>query len=165
MSHKANIACRDAIDEAISRHYENNRLGSGAVRDVVQEFGLERTLYVTANTFRHKDWDGRISRNNKEWAQDFPVVPDINSAGDDRTAEFVANSHPSLLDIFAPMPVADDQGRVVITNALQGFNERTIARLEDFEAHGRDAPFCLPGSGAFTKKSTFPQFLRKEKRL
>lgn len=67
-SHKANIACRDAIDTAIADHYRDNRLGNGAVKQVVAQFSYDRTLYVLANTVRQKDWDGRISRENKEWA-------------------------------------------------------------------------------------------------
>ena len=99
-SYKAHTACRDAIDAAISQHYRDNILGSAAVRDVVEQFGFDRTLYVLANTVQHKDWDGRISQNNKQWARDFPIVPDINGMGDDRTIGFIANSHPGLLDIF-----------------------------------------------------------------
>ena len=99
-SFKAHTACRDAIDAAISEHYRNNSLSTQAIKDVVAQFGFDRTLYVLANTVQHKDWDGRISNNNKQWAQGFPVVPDTSTMGNDRTMEFVANSHPGLLDIF-----------------------------------------------------------------
>ena len=99
-SFKAHTACRDAIDAAISEHYRNNSLSTQAIKDVVAQFGFDRTLYVLANTVQHKDWDGRISNNNKQWAQGFPVVPDTSTMGNDRTMEFIANSHPGLLDIF-----------------------------------------------------------------
>lgn len=99
-SYKAHTACRDSIDAAISQHYRDNCLGSQAVKDVVAQFGFDRTLYVLANTVQHKDWDGRISQSNKQWARDFPVAADRGGMGDDRTIGFVANSHPGLLDIF-----------------------------------------------------------------
>ena len=99
-SYKAHTACRDAIDAAISQHYRDNILGSAAVRDVVEQFGFDRTLYVLANTVQHKDWDGRISQNNKQWARDFPIVPDINGMGDDRTIGFNRKQPPPVCWIF-----------------------------------------------------------------
>ena len=99
-SFRAHRACRDAIDAAISEHYRDNCLGDQAVKDVVAQFGFDRTFYVLANSVRHLDWDGRISNSNKQWAKSFPVVPDINAMRDDRTMEFIANSHRALLDIF-----------------------------------------------------------------
>lgn len=100
-SHKANIACRDAIDTAIADHYRDNRLGNGAVKQVVEQFGYDRTLYVLANTVRQKDWDGRISRENKEWAKTIPVYEDKDSWGGDRRCEFVVDrAHTGLMDLF-----------------------------------------------------------------
>ena len=100
-SHKANIACRDSIDTAIADNYRDNRLGHDAVKQVVEQFGYDRTLYVLANTVRQKDWDGRISRENKEWAKTIPVFEDMDKWGGDRCREFVVNqAHPVLLDLF-----------------------------------------------------------------
>lgn len=100
-SHKANIACRDAIDTAIADHYRDNRLGNGAVKQVVEQFGYDRTLYVLANTVRQKEWDGRISRDNKEWAKTIPVYEDKDSWGGDRRCEFVVDkAHTGLMDLF-----------------------------------------------------------------
>lgn len=100
-SHKANIACRDTIDTAIADHYRNNALGHDAVKQVVEQFGYDRTLYVLANTVRQKDWDGRISHDNKNWAKTIPIYEDKDSLGDDRNHEFVVNqAHPGLLDLF-----------------------------------------------------------------
>lgn len=100
-SHKANIACRDAIDTAIADHYRDNRLGNGAVKQVVAQFGYDRTLYVLASTVRQKDWDGRISRENKEWAKTIPVYEDKDSWGGDRRCEFVVDkAHTGLMDLF-----------------------------------------------------------------
>lgn len=100
-SHKANIACRDAIDDAIRDHYRDNCLGHDAAKQVITEFGFDRTLYVLANTVREKDWDGRIDHRNKDWARTIPVFEDENSFGDNRNREFVVDkAHPGLLDLF-----------------------------------------------------------------
>ena len=100
-SHKANIACRDAIDNTISNNYRDNCLGSDSAKQVIAEFGFDRTLYVLANTVREKDWDGRIDRRNKDWAQTIPVFDDDNGFGDNRNRDFVVDkSHPGLLNLF-----------------------------------------------------------------
>ena len=100
-SHKANIACRDAIDDAIRDNYRDNCLGHDAAKQVITEFGFDRTLYVLANTVREKDWDGRIDHKNKDWARTIPVFEDDNGFGDNRNREFVVNrAHPGLLDLF-----------------------------------------------------------------
>lgn len=100
-SHKANVACRNAIDTAIADHYRNNSLGSGAVKQVVGQFGYDRTLYVLANTVRQKDWDGRISHDNKAWAKTIPVFDDKDDWGGDRRCEFVVDkAHTGLMDLF-----------------------------------------------------------------
>ena len=80
-SRKANIACAAAIDAAISEHYRDNCLGREAVSQVVEQFGYDRTLYVLANTVRHKEHDGRISRDNKTWARTIPIYEDPDAGG------------------------------------------------------------------------------------
>ena len=42
-------------------------------RTLLQQFDPGRIFYVLANTVRQKDHDGRISRDNKAWAQTVPV--------------------------------------------------------------------------------------------
>ena len=63
-SHKANIACKEAIEQAIADNYRDNRLGSACVQQVLQQFDYGRIFYVLANTVRQKDYDGRISRDS-----------------------------------------------------------------------------------------------------
>lgn len=101
-SYQANIACKEAIEEAINDNYGNNRLNSQAVFDAVSaEFSMERIQYVLANTVQYKDWDGRISRANRDWAQTVPVVPNPDSWGGDRNCYFVVDqAHTGLVDLF-----------------------------------------------------------------
>ena len=98
-SRRANIACKDAIETAINDNYRDYRLNTAAaVKEVVQQFGFERMLYVLANTLQTMDSDGRISRANKQWAQSIPVV--FEQGERDRTC-LITRSHPGLLDMFA----------------------------------------------------------------
>ena len=99
-SSKANAACKEAIEAAIREHYDGNSLDSQAAAQVVEAFGLDRTLYVLANTVQQKDWDGRISPGNKAWAKSIPIQKNPDAWGEDRNSHLVVDSHPGLTDLF-----------------------------------------------------------------
>ena len=97
-SNRANIACKEAIEQAITSHYYDNRFNAeAAVRDVVKQFGFERMFYVLANTVQTQGGDGRVSRSNKDWAQTIPVAFE-NGRRD--MSFLITRSHPGLLDMF-----------------------------------------------------------------
>jgi hypothetical protein len=54
-SYKANVACKDAIENAIAENYRDNRLNTAGAHSVIEQFGMERTMMVLANTVQHKD--------------------------------------------------------------------------------------------------------------
>lgn len=100
-SFRANVECKNAIEEAIANHYADNRLDGSCVKEVVDRFGAERVSFVLANTIQHKDWDGRISPENKEWAKAEPVPNDYNAWGEKKTREYCCNqAHPGLINLF-----------------------------------------------------------------
>ena len=99
-SNRANIACKEAIEAAIREHYHDNQLDSQAAAQVVNVFGLDRTLFVLANTVQQKDWDARFSHSNKEWAKTIPIQKNPDTWGTDRNTQFVVNSHSGLTDLF-----------------------------------------------------------------
>lgn len=95
---RLNAACAKAIDKAISdSNYKLNHYDLGsAVEKTVSEYGWERVNMVLANTVQYKDYDGRFSHDNREWAKRIPL-PD---AARDSRAGFVTDAHPYLLDGF-----------------------------------------------------------------
>ncbi len=99
-SGKADIACKKAIEDAIREHYHDNRLDPVCISQVTDEFGFERVMRVLANTVRQKDWDDRISHDNKAWAHTIPIYPNNDAWGTDRNIYFVVDSHPGLTDLF-----------------------------------------------------------------
>ncbi len=94
VSRKANVDCRDAIENGISEHYHNNRLDTSFAKDIIETYGMERVRTVVAGTIRVKDWDGRISRDNKAWAKE------VEMPAGDGTEFRITQSHPGLLDLF-----------------------------------------------------------------
>ena len=71
------------------------------MNEVIDRFGMERVAFVLANTVQDKDWDGRISAENKAWAKEVPVPNDDNALGGRRTHEYVCTqAHPGLINLF-----------------------------------------------------------------
>ena len=102
LSRKLNLACKEAIEQAIGGHYSENRLDtSAAVQQVADAFGYERTLYVLAITVQHKGYDGRISAANKDWAMSVPIFEDrIDGSADNNRFLVVDKVNPGLVDLF-----------------------------------------------------------------
>lgn len=94
-SHKANIACRNAIEETIRQNFDGTNLKEKCIQPVLDEYGYKRTAWVLANTLHELKWDGRFSPTNKRWAENIYVPTDLN-----HNSDFVVRSHPAVLDGF-----------------------------------------------------------------
>ena len=92
-SHRANIACKEAIEEAVRKHFDGSYLDNDCLDGVLREFGYKRTAWVLSNTIQQMDWDGRFSPRNKAWAKQTYIPQDKR-----HSLDFVVNSHPAVLD-------------------------------------------------------------------
>lgn len=90
-----NTDCKNMIEDAIAAAYQDNSLKyvQEASKAVIDTFGFDRTMFVLANTIRIKNYDGRISPENKAWARTIPVCEDQRNIIVDRC-------NPGLLDLF-----------------------------------------------------------------
>lgn len=94
-SRDANMACKEAIEAAISENFSNNHLSTeAAVTSVFEQFSPERVQYVLANTIQHKDHDGRIHQSLKDWAKEIEVCPE------DANFFIVGKVNPGLVSLF-----------------------------------------------------------------
>ena len=100
VSRRENIACKEAIEKSIAKHFDGMHLDPAASKEVLEEFGKSRTMFVLAVTVNARDWDGRFSRSNKEWARSFNIQEDRDSFGGDRRLDYAVNSHSTLVDAF-----------------------------------------------------------------
>lgn len=94
-SHRANIACRNAIEDAIRQNFDGMNLQTDCLKAVLDEYGFKRTAWVLANTLHELKWDGRFSYANKHWAEKIYIPTDLN-----HNSDFVVRSHPAVLDGF-----------------------------------------------------------------
>ena len=130
-SNQVNEMCRDAIDKSIGEHYNGSYLGVDAVRDVVDTFGFDRTLYILANTVHHKNWDMRFSRGNQEWAASHPAFSAPDGPDPNKTASYVCNAHSGLVDLF----LSEARKEYLLTQALtppdiEAEAERLLSQLQ-----------------------------------
>lgn len=97
-SWRLNQACAVSIKDAINDSYKGNYSYdlASALGAVTTEYGTERVQVVLANTVEYKDYDGRFSHDNKQWAKSIQL-PDMPR---ERLADFVCEAHPAILDGF-----------------------------------------------------------------
>ena len=96
LSHSLDEECMQAIGQAISDNYADNRLGKGFEQDLISEYGLERVKHIVTTLIRRSEWDRRYSTENREWAN--------STAGyEDKSDEkrIYSSAHPGLIDLFA----------------------------------------------------------------
>ena len=131
-SFRANVSCKDAIEAAIRDNYHDNRLDTAAVGQVSEQFGQERMLYVLAATVRHFDYDGRISRDNKRWANAIPVYENKGGMDSDRSVQFVVCSHPGLTDLFLTQARHEQRLRQPLTaDEIKAEAARLLGKLQE----------------------------------
>lgn len=97
-SHRANIACREAIEDAIRRNFDGMYLNEDCLAPVLTAYGYKRTAWVLANTLHELKWDGRFSYANKHWAEKIYIPTDLI-----HNSDFVVRSHPAVLDGFVSL--------------------------------------------------------------
>lgn len=84
--------CKTAIENAIARNYDGSRLNTNAaIAEVREQFGDKRLVRVTASLIASRRFEGRISPENRTWAEKKATCKEIGSG----------HTHPGLLDIFA----------------------------------------------------------------
>jgi antirestriction protein ArdC len=92
---EANMACKEAIEAAISENYADYRLSTRvAVETVLEQFSEERVQYVLANTVQHNLHDGRYHAENKDWAGKISVCEENSES------YIVSQVHPGLVNLF-----------------------------------------------------------------
>ena len=93
-SHRQNVACKRAIEEAIRKGFDGMYLNRDCAQSAIDSFGFKPVGWVLANTLQQKTEDGRFSPRNKEWAAGTFIPPS------DRNYDFTVESHPAVLDGF-----------------------------------------------------------------
>ncbi|MBQ8962269.1 MAG: DUF3849 domain-containing protein [Clostridia bacterium] len=99
-SMQENIACKQAIEEAIRMGFDGMNLKDGIAADILDRFGAERVSWVLGNTVTQQEHDGRFSYRNKVWAQAMNIPVDKDGFGHLRNWNYQVTTHPAVLDGF-----------------------------------------------------------------
>ncbi len=95
-SQQANIECKRAIDQAVSKNFDGMHLADGFENELIQKYGMERIAFIVATTINEHDYDGRYSQANKEWAKTIPMLEvEFERRG------CCLSGHPAVLDGLA----------------------------------------------------------------
>lgn len=87
--------CKNAIDKAISENYDGMHLKDGFENALIDKYGMGEINYVLANTVQYFYDDGRISRDNKAWANKIEITEN-----EGHRYQFTSNTHRAILDGF-----------------------------------------------------------------
>jgi hypothetical protein len=95
-----NIRCARFIEDRVNAQHDGFRLSGDIAKDSFDEFGMDRTNWVLANTVQLKDYDGRFSQQNKAWAQGFYIPRPAESREHDRNVDYLIDRvNPGLVDL------------------------------------------------------------------
>ena len=92
------ICCRD-IETIISARFDGMHLERVAVDEALAIHGAELVGLVLSSTILYKEWDGRFSRSNKDWAH---TIRQLDREGGSFLPT-VVSTHPAILDGFVTM--------------------------------------------------------------
>ena len=121
LSHSLDEECLQAIGQAISDNYADNRLEKGFEQDLISEYGLERVKHIVTTLIRRSEWDRRYSTQNREWAN--------SAAGyEDKSDEkrIYSSEHPGLIDLFA------DRVRKIEKQKKEEHEEQMSENIRDY---------------------------------
>lgn len=122
-NHRINLECKRFIEEEASKAYNTRELDL-FIKDLVEQYGVERAMYVLARTVQYMDWDGRFSTVVKERAAGFEfsdmhtqavkkALTQCDAAYADRSREYITDVHPCIVnDIFKQLMKIEQQRNV-----------------------------------------------------
>ena len=122
-SHRASVECLKDISGAINENYHDNTLNKGFENELIEKHGIDRIKYVLATVIQEHEWDGRYSKQNKEWAKTIPISESAIESGRLNT-----NTHQGLIDLFTDR--IRKMEKTMERTANQAFNFDSITRAD-----------------------------------
>ena len=134
-SHRENVACKKDIEETVSRNFDGMHLNQCVISDVLARHDPERVKLVLASTIQDKEWDGRFSRSNKEWASSVQLPDTATESGFDRRYDYSVDTHPAVLDGFVSMfrKEIDEREKTSILSSLHSQQTKTERSIKPKE--------------------------------
>lgn len=119
-SRRINLECKRLIEDRASTAYNTRKLDL-FIKDLVDQYGVERAMYVLSRTVQFMDWDGRFSTVVRERAAGFEffdmhtqavekALTQEDAAYADRSRAYITDVHPCIVNgIFRELMKIEEQ--------------------------------------------------------
>jgi hypothetical protein len=119
-SRRINLECKRFIEDRASTAYNTRELDM-FIKDLVEQYGVERAMYVLSRTVQYMEWDGRFSAVVKERVTGFEfadmhtqivkkALTQVDATYADKSLSYVTNVHPCIVnDIFKELMKIEKQ--------------------------------------------------------
>ena len=131
-SYQINMDCKHAIEDRAATAMTSRELDS-LIEDLIQNYGVERAMYVLSRTVQFREWDERFSEivKNRAGAFEFPDAAKADIPGeknqDDQTQGYLTELDPCVLDLMYQRLMQEEGG------CFSDFSEEKAYALDDSE--------------------------------
>ncbi len=114
-SYNINMECKNMIEDRAATAMTSRELDS-LIEDLVNEYGVERAMYVLSRTIQFRDWDERFSEivKSRAGAFEFPDAAKMDITdeknNDDRTQGYLTEIDPCVLDLMYQRLMEEENG-------------------------------------------------------
>ncbi len=99
-SYKLNVECALSIRAASTLNLVNGHVPIKNVREVLEDYGPERVMWVLANTIQQRGSDTRYTQDSRRWAEDFQIPADPYKNGDLRLGYIIEGWPPYVVEFL-----------------------------------------------------------------
>ncbi len=100
LSLNENIRCAKFIEETINSNFNGFKMKKDSAKQIIAEFGFDRTNFVVANSVQKKIGEKRIDKECRKWASSFYIPRDM-VAGENVANQYAVSSDAGLINIIA----------------------------------------------------------------
>lgn len=99
-SYRLNVECALSIRAASTLNLANGHVPLENVREVLEDYGPERVMWVLANTIQQRGSDTRYTEESRRWAENFPIPADPYKNGDFRLGYIIEGWPPYVVEFL-----------------------------------------------------------------
>lgn len=126
-SYHINMDCKRAIEDRAMTAFNTHELDL-LIRDLIDNYGVERAMYVLSRTVQFREWDERFDKAVCSRAKAFSFL-DANQS-EDQTSDYITDIDPCVLDhIYKELIKMENQE----ISAIDVDDETDIGELEVFD--------------------------------
>lgn len=93
-SKQANVECKDFIENLLFENFDNGKLDKNTAKQIIEEFGIDRTSFVLANTIQQRE-EPRFSVENIAFAKETHFFDDI-----DNRIDYMLSGHVGVVNLL-----------------------------------------------------------------